>query len=238
MVTKLKFKGEKHKKRKRTDDEDKQGTSNRADNVDDGWVNASSLDDVSTGPLFITFASSPPIAVASDALGRVYAAHIKVSDEDYDLGNAEPDDVRQVWVATRLVDSAKISLKTPTGKFLSCDKVGILSASKEAIGPQEEWQPVKQDDGWAFQNVHEKFMYPFPFSFCSNKRRSVDEVAAGGKVEIRGDAESIGFNETFTLRIQARLRKKAKTVATPRTEPKLSRRELEKMYVSMQQESF
>jgi protein FRG1 len=57
-------------------------------------------------------------------------------------------------------------------------------------------------------------------------------------VEIRGDAESIGFNETFTLRIQARLRKKAKTVATARTESKLSRRELEKMYVSMQQGSF
>ena len=42
--------------------------------------------------------------------------------------------------------------------------------------------------------------------------RSVDEVAAGGKIEIRGDAESIGFNETFTLRIQARLRQKKDSV--------------------------
>jgi protein FRG1 len=114
-----------------------------------------------------------------------------------------------------------------------------LSASKEAIGPQEEWQPVQQDDGWAFQNVHEKFMYAFPFSPRDLMTgSSVDEVAAGGKVEIRGDAESIGFNETFTLRIQARLRKKAKTVATARSESKLSKRELEKMYVSMQQGSF
>ena len=164
MVTKLKFKGEKHKKRKRADDEGKQGTSAEGDNADDGWVNAESLDDISTGPLFIAFASSPPIAVASEALGRVYAAPIKLPNEDYGLGDAEPDDVRQVWIATRLVDSAKISLKTPTGKFLSCDKVGILSASKEAIGPQEEWQPVQRDDGWAFQNVHNKFMYAFPHS--------------------------------------------------------------------------
>lgn len=59
----------------------------------------------------------------------------------------------------------------------------------------------------------------------------MDEVAAGGKVEIRGDAESIGFNETFTLRIQARLRKKAKTAATPHADSKLSKRELEKLYV-------
>lgn len=62
--------------------------------------------------------------------------------------------------------------------------------------------------------------------------RSVDEVAAGGKTEIRGDAESVGFNETFTLRIQARLRKKMKTVASSKSEPKLSKRELEKMYIS------
>ena len=60
---------------------------------------------------------------------------------------------------------------------------------------------------------------------------SVDEVGAGGKTEIRGDADSVGFNETFTLRIQARLRKKAKTVTTTRSEPKLSKRELEKMYI-------
>jgi len=164
MVTKLKFKGEKHKKRKRTDDEDRQEPSKDGDDADGGWVNAQSLDDISTGPLFITFASSPPIAVASDALGRVYAAPIKLSDGDDDLINAEPDDVRQVWIATRLVDSTKISLKTPTGKFLSCDKVGILSASKEAIGPQEEWQPVQRDDGWALQNVHDKFMYSPMFS--------------------------------------------------------------------------
>jgi protein FRG1 len=58
----------------------------------------------------------------------------------------------------------------------------------------------------------------------------VDEVAAGGKIEIRGDAESVGFNETFLLRIQARLRKKSKITPVMKAEPKLSRRDLEKMY--------
>jgi protein FRG1 len=41
----------------------------------------------------------------------------------------------------------------------------------------------------------------------------------------------VGFNETFTLRIQARLRKKPKTAASSRNEEKLSRRDLENMYV-------
>jgi protein FRG1 len=159
MVTKLKFKGEKHKKRKRDeDDPENQRISHQNDNNDEGWVDAESLDDISTGPLFITFASSPPIAVASDPIGKIYASVLKVSDEA-DLGNAEPNDVRQVWIATRLTESSKISLKTPNGKFLSCDKVGILSASKEAIGPQEEWQPLQREDGWAFQNVYEHFLY-------------------------------------------------------------------------------
>ena len=161
MVTKLKFKGEKHKKRKRNeDDQENEGTSlHDGSNDDEGWVDAESLEDISTGPLFITFTSSPPIAVASDPLGKVYASILKASNEGGDIRNAEPDDVRQVWIATRLAESSKIYLKTPTGRLLSCDKVGILSATKEAIGPQEEWQPLLRADGWAFQNVYEKFLY-------------------------------------------------------------------------------
>lgn len=160
MVTKLKFKGEKSKKRKRNvDDPESGGPSAKEDiNEDEGWIDAESLDDINTGPLFIVFMSSPAVAAASDPLGKIYAATLKPSDEHGSIGNIEPDDVRQVWIATRLAGGSKISLKTPTGKFLSCDKVGILSASKEAIGPQEEWQPVQKEDGWAFQNVYEKFL--------------------------------------------------------------------------------
>lgn len=233
MVTKLKFKGEKQKKRKRTqDDAEKQLASE--DNGQEGWTNAESLDDISTGPLFITFASSSPVAVASDPLGKIYASPITGAAEG-EIGNAEPSDIRQVWIATKVIGSNKISLKTATGKFLSCDRIGILSASKEAIGPQEEWEPIQRDDGWAFQNVFERFLYHFPLDSVgkqANHTRSVDEVAAGGKVEIRGDAESVGFNETFILRIQARLRKRSKTTPVVHAEPKLSRRDLEKMYWS------
>jgi protein FRG1 len=160
MVTKLKFKGEKSKKRKRhQDSEDSHARSGHGDDEDQGWVDAESLEDISTGPVFITFSSVPPVAIACDPLGKVYAATLIKSEEDGDPDNFEPDDVRQVWIATRLADSNKISLKTATGKFLSCDKIGILSASKEAIGPQEEWVPVKREDGWALQNVFENFLY-------------------------------------------------------------------------------
>ena len=157
MVTKLKFKGEKQKKRKRTHDDTKRQL-NSEDTAQDGWVAAESLEDISTGPLFITFASSPPVALASDPLGKIYASHITLNANG-EIANAEPDDVRQVWIATRVVGSKKISLKTATGKLLSCDRVGILSATKEAIGPQEEWEPVQRDNAWAFRNVFERFLY-------------------------------------------------------------------------------
>ena len=158
MVTKLKFKGEKRKRRKKTEGEgEKEGASHQGRIDDEGWVTAESLEDISTGPLFITFGSSPAIALAIDTLGRVTASPLKLSNDE-DFADAAPDDVRQVWVATRLSESSKISLKTATGKLLSCDKVGILTASKEAIGPQEEWQLIQRPDGWAFQNVYEKFM--------------------------------------------------------------------------------
>ena len=115
------------------------------------------MEDISSGPLFITFASDPPIALASDPLGKIYASPLKV-EEGSNSTDLEPNDVKQVWIATRLAESSKISLKTALGKFLSCDKIGILSATKEAIGPQEEWQPVQREDGWALQNVFESFM--------------------------------------------------------------------------------
>jgi protein FRG1 len=158
MVTKLKFKGEKHKKRKRTDADDAQASRDGADDSE-GWVNAQSLDDVGSGPLFIVFASSPPTALAYSTSGTVSASVVKSIEGDGSVDNAEPDSVPQVWIATRLAQSDKISIKTHDSKFLSCDKVGLLSASKEAIGAQEEWRPIQTNDGWALQNVYDKFLY-------------------------------------------------------------------------------
>jgi protein FRG1 len=157
MVTKLKFKGERTRKRKRQSESATEIQTAEGD-YDRGWVDAESLDDISTGPLFVTFGSETPMAIACDPLGKVYASPVVVKPENGDPEKLEPDDVRQVWIATRLAQSEKISLKTATGKFLSCDKVGILSASREAIGPQEEWRPVRREDGWTFQNVFDKFL--------------------------------------------------------------------------------
>lgn len=109
-----------------------------------------------------------------------------------------PTEVAQVWVTTRVAGSATINLRTGTGegKFLSCDKHGIVSAFREARGPEEEWTPVLLPDGMvAFMNVYENYL-------------SVDEVA-GGSLQLRGDSEEVGFRERFWLKIQSKYKKEA-----------------------------
>lgn len=110
----------------------------------------------------------------------------------------EPTDVSQVWVTTRVAGSPTINLRTGTGegKFLSCDAHGLVSADREARGPQEEWTPVILPDGMvAFMNVYEKYL-------------SVDEVA-GGTLQLRGDSEEVGFAERFWVKVQNKYKREA-----------------------------
>lgn len=129
------------------------------------------------------------------------------SQEDAGAGGVlakTPTDVSQVWVVTRVAGSPTVNLRTgvasTTGsgetKFLSCDEHGLVSAFREARGPQEEWTPIVFPDGMiAFQNVYEKYL-------------SVDEVA-GGAMALRGDSDEVGFNERFWVKIQNKYKKEA-----------------------------
>jgi protein FRG1 len=113
-----------------------------------------------------------------------------------------PTEVHQVWVATRVAGSLTINLRTPEGKFLSCDALGLVSADREARGPQEEFTPVilpeTDEEGnhmVAFKNIYDKYI-------------SVDEVA-GGQTTLRGDSDTIGFNERFWVRVQYEYKRRA-----------------------------
>ncbi|PKI84167.1 hypothetical protein MVES_001943 [Malassezia vespertilionis] len=50
-----------------------------------------------------------------------------------------PQDVHQVWVAHRVAETDKWTLKSAQGTFLGCDQFGSVIAFSEARGPQEEW---------------------------------------------------------------------------------------------------
>lgn len=208
--TKLKFKGEKTKKKRKHEDDDAEGSSSRRRRRDDDdenpetWVLLENPNEI-RGPTFIMHPSDPsPICVNYDSTRGRIVLHSLDKDKPDDLIASTsildrvPTEVSQVWVTTRVAGSATINLRTGTGegKFLSCDKHGLVSADREARGPQEEWTPVVFPDGMvAFQNVYEKYL-------------SVDEVA-GGTMSLRGDSEEVGFGERFWVKIQSKYKKEA-----------------------------
>jgi protein FRG1 len=213
---KLKFKGEKTKKKRKHDDGDEEpGSSSRPRKRREGadeappetWVMPENPNEI-RGPTFIYHPSDPsPICIAYDTTrGRITLPVLdrdSVKSEDGAEGNTGllervPMDVSHVWVTTRVAGSATINLRTGVGegKFLGCDKHGLVAADRDARGPQEEWTPVVLSDGMvAFMNVFERYL-------------SVDEVA-GGSLSLRGDSDEVGFAERFYVKVQHKYKKEA-----------------------------
>ncbi|KAG1772824.1 FRG1-like family-domain-containing protein [Suillus occidentalis] len=201
--TQLKFKGDKIKKKRKREHNDESSASKRVDEDEDPetWVLPENATEI-RGPTFIVHPSDPsPISINFDSTRNKIILSSLDKDSTSDtppLLDRTPTEVAQVWVTTRVAGSATINLRTGTGegKFLSCDKHGIVSAFREARGPEEEWTPVLLPDGMvAFMNVYENYL-------------SVDEVA-GGSLQLRGDSEEVGFRERFWLKIQSKYKKEA-----------------------------
>lgn len=203
--TKLKFKGEKTKKKRKRDhgDDERDASRRKLDEEEpERWVRPENINEL-RGPAFIVHPSEPPISINYNSTAHRIMLHPLSKekaddDENPKLLDRTPMDVSQVWVITRVSGSATINIRTGTGegKFLSCDAHGIVSADRDARGPQEEWTPVVLPDGMiAFQNIYEKYL-------------GVDEVA-GGTLQLRGDSEEVGFAERFWVKIQNKYKKEA-----------------------------
>ncbi|KAK7020505.1 protein FRG1 [Favolaschia claudopus] len=210
--SRLTFKGEQPKKKRKREDGDQGrpgGSKRKEDDKDpETWVLPEQPNEI-RGPTFIVHPSDPsPICVTYNSTSnRVVLSSLDKSRADDSEDTAAeppsllqrtPTDVSQVWVITRVAGSPTINLRTGTGegKFLSCDAHGLVAADRDARGPQEEWTPVILPDGMvAFMNVYEKYL-------------SVDEVA-GGALSLRGDSEEVGFRERFWIKIQYKYQKEA-----------------------------
>jgi len=93
----------------------------------------------------------------------------------------------------------------------------VLSATREAISPEESFVciPSPETAGtFSVQTVREKFF------------TIVDETKVP---EIRGDAESISFNTTLVIRMQARFKPRLKANKESKIREKISRKELEEV---------
>merc|ERR1711964_842544 len=213
-VKPLTFKGDKKaKKRKRVDVAEKFGNEDSSSSKqvalsktdedpavdDDSWVTAEATGDV-VGPIVLP--SDPPSCIACDTNGKVFASALENIIND-DPSTAEPHDVRQVWVANRVAGTETFSFKGHHGRYLSCDKYGILSANTEAVSPLESFLSIPTADTpgtFQIQTLRDTFLTIKPST--SSKSSALPEV--------RGDAEAITFNTTFRIRMQARFKPKLK----------------------------
>ena len=102
-------------------------------------------------------------------------------------------------------------------RYLCCDKFGVLSATREAISAEESFLCIVSPDttgAFNIQTQRDKFL-------------TINEDSK--TPEIRGDAETISFNTTIRIRMQARYKPRLKANKESRAREKISRKELEEV---------
>ena len=121
MVKPLSFKGDKKSRKRKAphpDDETSRPIPEKAllvaeealeSNEDDSWVTAEAPSDI-IGPVIVALPSTPPACIACDANGKVFTIELE-NILDGNIATAEPHDVRQVWVASRVAGTENISFK-------------------------------------------------------------------------------------------------------------------------------
>ena len=131
MVKPLSFKGEKKSRKRKAPHPESTNAERTSTQIapnsasdsteaveDDSWVTAEAPTDI-IGPIIFALPSEPPTCVACDANGKVFASALENIVEG-DLGTAEPHDVRQVWVASKVAGTESISFKGHHGRYVYC----------------------------------------------------------------------------------------------------------------------
>lgn len=246
MVKPLSFKGDKKpKKRKHHEVSQDQpadaDTASAGADENDSWTMPADPSEL-IGPTVIVLPTIPLTSLASDLNGNIYASQL----ENLVEGNpktAEPHNVQQVWVASRIAGMAdnEINLKGSHGSYLSCDQYGILQAKREARGREETFiieQIVEEEtrDYYRLQTAATKDK-----SDLKHIGAEVDESKAPKEsgiaesdnrkkivVALRGDMESSSPSTHLILRMQSKFKPQtAASKEAARVKEKISRTQLE-----------
>ncbi|KAM0792381.1 hypothetical protein ACM66B_005061 [Microbotryomycetes sp. NB124-2] len=232
--------GPKVKKKRKHRSEHKESGAYEHDGGDElnGWV-TSPTSTLALGPLYITMSSnsvttSSTCVALQPTTGKVYAHVLSGSNDgkttnendtakhalqlgleadeldavvvdssslsSNDVISQGPSDVNHVWVCTRVPDSDdKVTLRSGSGKFLAADELGQVTADREARGQQEEWTIQDAQTGSGRCVLRSSY----------DKLLSID-VVAGGKIELRADAETETDTERWRVLMQGEFVAKAK----------------------------
>lgn len=235
-VKPLTFKGDKTQKKKRKrreeDDAGEDLDGKNADGNAQTWILAEAASDLN-GPCLIVLPTTPPTCLAADANGNVFASLLE-NMVDNDPRTAEPHDVQQVWVASRVagMKESEVNFKGSHGGYLSCDTDGVLGAKREARG-HEEIFVVDQDQDADTGRLRYGLRTAASKSSAPNDRRYLTATSESGvkkiSVSLRGDGMVDSPEAQIVLRMQARFKPKTDEVKEQaRSKEKITRQELER----------
>lgn len=249
MVKPLSFKGDKKvKKRKHRElaesSADQDGTFAPDSGDDHSWSSPADASELA-GPALIVLPTLPPTCLAFDPLGTVFASRLENLIEG-DPKTAEPHDVQQVWVASRVAGMApnEINFKASHGGYLSCDQYGILGAKREARGREEAFfvENTTDEDGktWfqlrcaatttSSKTEDQRYLSAPAETSTSSKDPDNAQDAPRKKVSIalRGDGERSSPDTLLILRMQSSFKPQShESKEATKTKEKVSRQELE-----------
>ena len=98
---------------------------------------------------------------------------------------------------------------------MSCDQAGVLSASNEAISPEESFLCIQANDLMGTFNIQ-------------TQREKYLAIARGTRgPEVRGDADSISSDAIFRIRMHARFRSRLKASKESKGQERITKKELE-----------
>lgn len=118
-------------------------------------------------------------------------------------------------MAGALAETRHVSSLTAC-RYLSCNKYGILTANATAMSPEESFLLIPVPDNpaaFSLQTARDLFL-------------TIDTASAGAP-DIRGDADSITFNTTLRIRMQARFKPRLQASKDEKAKEKISRKELQ-----------
>lgn len=198
------------------------------DAEDETWLNPDTPTDL-TGPSILVLPTHPPTTLATSPNGTVHPSllHNLIDDNP---ASAEPHAIPQVWVANQIAGTHSLSFKASSGTYLSCDAHGTLSATKEAVGPEEQWdvEPVAGQPAGVFGLKNTRGLYlavemPEDGDNDSNNKRTQSVE----KLKVRGDGEAAHAGTKLRIRMQARFKPRVKVQREERAREKISRKQLE-----------
>ena len=158
--------------------------------------------------------------------------------------SAEPSDVRQVWVVNKVPgEGAGWTLKSVQGKYLSADRVGVVSCEREAVGMEEVWWFVNPGDGGDDRGAEEEEeervkvegeskVKPDGTFYMRTSRKKYISISSSTmsrttQCNIRADEEVPSLSSAVHIRMQSRFKPRLKANRELKAKEKISRKQLE-----------